>query len=203
MSTTQIERNTPVSEETFDQLFRQARTHFAWQDRPVSDEIIRELYDLTKMGPTAANGGHGRFVFVKSEEAKARLLTGMAEGNQEKTRTAPVTVIVAYDTRFHDQLPKLFPIYDMRPFFEGNAPAIEEHALRNSSLQGAYLILAARALGLDAGPMSGFDAEKINAEFFPDGQYKVNFIVNLGYGDESQLFPRLPRLDFEEAAQIL
>ncbi len=203
MTTTHIERNMPVSDTALDQLFRQARTHFAWQDKPVPEEVLKELYDLVKMGPTAANGGHGRFVFVTTEEGKARLLPTMAEGNLEKTRTAPVTVIVAYDTRFHDQLAKLFPIYDLKPVFEGNAAMIEEHALRNSSLQGAYLILAARALGLDAGPMSGFDPEKVNAEFFPDGQYKVNFIVNLGYGDESKLFPRLPRLDFDEAAQIV
>jgi len=204
MSTTQLEQtNQPVSDEVLDQLFRKARTFSAWLPKPVSEETIRELYDLTKWGPTAANGGHARFVFVTSPEGKERLLKGMAEGNQEKTRTAPVTVIVAYDTRFHDQLPKLFPIYDMRAFFEGNDEVIAEHALRNSSLQGAYLILAARSLGLDAGPMSGFDPETINAEFFPDGQYKVNFIVNLGYGDRSQLFPRLPRLDFEEAAQII
>lgn len=203
MSTNQLERNTALPNESLNQLFREARTHFAWQDRPVPEALLKELYDLVKMGPTAANGGHGRFVFITSEEGKARLLPTMAEGNVEKTRTAPVTVIVAYDTRFYDQLPKLFPIHDLRPFYEGNTEVIEENGLRNSSLQGAYLILAARALGLDAGPMSGFDPEKVNAEFFPDGQYKVNFIVNLGYGDESKLFPRLPRLEFEEAAQIV
>lgn len=203
MSTNQIERKTALSDSALDQLFREARTHFAWQDKPVPEELMKELYNLVKMGPTSANGGHGRFVFVTTEEGKAKLLPTMAEGNVEKTRTAPVTVIVAYDTRFHEQLPKLFPIYDLKPMFDGNAPMIEEHALRNSSLQGGYLILAARALGLDAGPMSGFDPDRVNAEFFPDGQYRVNFIMNIGYGDESKLFPRLPRLEFEEAAQII
>lgn len=203
MSTTQIERNTTVSDEVLDQLFRQARTHAHWRPEPVSEETLRELYELAKWGPTGGNSGPARFVFVTTPEAKARLLPLMAEGNVEKTKNAPVTVIVAYDTRFHDQLPKLFPIYDIRSYFEGNQPMIEESGLRNSSLQGAYLILAARALGLDAGPMSGFDPEKVNAEFFPDGQYKANFIMNLGYGDESQLYPRLPRLEFEEAATVL
>lgn len=204
MSTIPAERNAqPLPEEAIDQLFRKARTFSHWLPKPVSEETLHELYELTKLGPTWANGGHGRFVFVTSPEAKDRLVPLMMEGNQEKTRLAPVTVIVAYDSKFYEHLPRLFPFMDVRAMFEGNDAVIDEHGLRNSSLQAAYLILAARALGLDAGPMGGFDAEGVNKEFFPDGQWKVNFIINLGYGDESQLFPRLPRLDFEEAVQVL
>lgn len=188
---------------TLDQLFRQARTHSYWQDKPVSAELLHQLYELVKWAPTSANACPARFVFVQSESAKQRLLPAMAEGNLNKTRTAPVTVIVAFDSEFYEQLPKLYPHADARSWFAGNPTAIEATARRNSSLQGAYLILAARALGLDCGPMSGFDDDKLNAEFFPDGKWKANFLINLGYGVPEKLYPRNPRLDFDEACILL
>jgi 3-hydroxypropanoate dehydrogenase len=186
-----------------DILFREARTHNGWLDKPVSDTLIRQIYDLMKWAPTSANSSPARFVFVRSPAAKERLLAAMSPGNVEKTRTAPVTVIIAYDTEFHEKLAKLFPHEDARSWFAGNQPLIDTTAFRNGTLQGGYLILAARALGLDAGPMSGFDNAKVDREFFPDGKIKSNFVVNLGYGDPAKLFPRNPRLTFEEAAQIL
>jgi 3-hydroxypropanoate dehydrogenase len=186
-----------------DLIFRAARTHNGWLDKPVSDTLIHQIYDLMKWAPTSANSSPARFVFVRSAEAKERLLPAMAPGNLEKTRAAPVTVIIAHDTEFHEKLPKLFPQADARSWFAGNQPLIDTTAFRNGTLQGAYLILAARALGLDAGPMSGFDNAKVDQEFFPDGKIKSNFVVNLGYGDPAKLFPRNPRLPFEEAAQIL
>jgi 3-hydroxypropanoate dehydrogenase len=186
-----------------DLIFRAARTHNGWLDKPVSDTLIHQIYDLMKWAPTSANSSPARFVFVRSAEAKERLLPAMAPGNVEKTRAAPVTVIIAHDTEFHEKLPKLFPQADARSWFAGNQPLIDTTAFRNGTLQGAYLILAARALGLDAGPMSGFDNAKVDQEFFPDGKTKSNFVVNLGYGDPAKLFPRNPRLPFEEAAQIL
>lgn len=191
-----------LSDPALDVLFRTARTHRAWLPEPVPDELIHRLYDLLKLGPTSGNSSPARTLFVKSEEAKARLLPAMAEGNVEKTRTAPLTAIVAYDLEFYEKLPELNP-YMGKAAFEGQPDLILETARRNSSLQGAYLIMAARALGLDCGPMSGFDAGKVNAEFFSDGKWKVNFICNLGYGDASKLRPRLPRLPFEEACRIL
>ena len=186
-----------ISSEALDQIFRKARTHSAWLPKRVSLETLKEVYDLARMGPTSANASPARFIFLESEAAKARLLPALAPLNVEKTKTAPVTVIIAWDTEFHEKLPKLFPHYDMRSFFVGNQALIEETAFRNSSLQGGYFILAARALGLDCGPMSGFDAAKVNAEFFPDGKWKANFLCNLGYGDPAKLFPRNPRLAFE------
>lgn len=188
---------------SLDQLFRDARTYSGWLDRPVGDEALRALYDLMKWAPTSANGSPARLVFVKGREAKERLLLSLAPGNIEKTRTAPVTAIVAQDMAFYEHLPVLFPHADARAWFEGNPPLIASTAARNSSLQGAYLILAARALGLDAGPMSGFDNEELDREFFPDGRIKSNFLVNLGYGDPGSLFPRSPRLSFEQAARIV
>jgi 3-hydroxypropanoate dehydrogenase len=193
----------PLDDQVFDQLFRDARTHNAWQEREVSDEQLQQLYDLVKMGPTAMNGLPARLVFVKSQEAKARLAPSLSAGNLEKTLAAPVTVIVAYDTRFFEHLPTLFPAYDARPMYEADPAAAEKAAFRNGTLQGGYLILAARGLGLDVGPMSGFDADKLNAEFFPDGRLKANFLANLGYGDDKGLYPRGPRLDFDQACQIL
>jgi 3-hydroxypropanoate dehydrogenase len=166
-------------------------------------EALREAYDLARFGPTSANSSPARFVFLESEAAKARLLPALAPLNVEKTKAAPVTVIVAWDAEFYDKLPKLFPHADMRSFFAGNESLAEETAFRNSTLQGGYFILAARAVGLDCGPMSGFDKAKVNAEFFPDGKWKANFICNLGYGDPSKLFPRNPRLEFEEACRVL
>jgi len=192
-----------LDDKAMDQLFTQARSHNAWRATTVEDEVLRRLYNVVKMGPTSANGSPARFVFVKSPEAKARLKACLAPNNVEKTMAAPVTVIVGYDTEFYEKLPKLFPHADARPWFVGNPELIQSTAFRNSSLQGAYLILAARALGLDCGPMSGFENEKVDVEFFPDGRVKSNFLVNLGYGDSSTLFPRGPRLAFEEACQIV
>jgi 3-hydroxypropanoate dehydrogenase len=189
--------------EALDQLFREARTHSAWLDRPVTDDQLRRIYDLMKWGPTSANSSPGRIVFLRSRGAKERLAPALAPQNVEKTLAAPVTAIIAYDLRFYDELPRLFPHVDARSWFVGNEPLIESTAFRNGSLQGAYLILAARALGLDAGPMSGFDNEKVDREFFPDGRFKSNFLVNLGYGDRSRLHARSPRLAFEDAVRIL
>jgi 3-hydroxypropanoate dehydrogenase len=203
MAETKHTESIKVSHETLNQLFRQARTHNAWLPKRVPVEALREAYELARWGPTSANSSPARFVFLESEAAKARLLPALAPLNVEKTKAAPVTAIVAWDTAFHEKLPKLFPHADMRSFFVGKPALIEETAFRNSSLQGAYFMLAARAVGLDCGPMSGFDAAKVNAEFFADGKWKVNFICNLGYGDHSKLFPRSPRLDFDEACRVL
>jgi 3-hydroxypropanoate dehydrogenase len=194
---------TPISQEALDQLFREARTHSAWLPEPVPGELLRNAYELARLGPTSANGSPARFVFLTTPGAKARLKPVLAPGNVDKTMAAPITVIVAWDTEFHENLPRLFPQADVRSYFVGNRPLIEENAFRNSSLQAAYFILAARAWGLDCGPMSGFDADKLNAEFFPDGKWKVNLLCNLGYGDPSKLHPRNPRLNFEEASVIL
>jgi len=194
---------TPISQEALDQLFRDARTHATWLSEPVPVELLRKAFELARLGPTSANASPGRFVFLTTPEAKARLKPVLAPGNVDKTMAAPVTVIVAWDTEFHENLPKLFPQADMRSYFVGNQALITESAFRNSSLEAAYFILAARALGLDCGPMSGFDADKLNAVFFPDGKWKVNLLCNLGYGDPSKLHPRNPRLNFEEAAVIL
>lgn len=198
-----VDRGTSISEDALDQLFRDARTHSAWRPEPVPTELLRKIYDLARLGPTSANSSPARFVFLTTPEAKARLQHALSPLNVAKTMSAPVTVIIAWDTEFHEKLPKLFPHADMRSFFVGNQPLIDETAFRNSSLQAAYFILATRALGLDCGPMSGFDAAKVNSEFFPDGKWKVNLICNLGYGDAEKLFPRNPRLGFEEAAAIL
>ncbi|MDP4028768.1 MAG: malonic semialdehyde reductase [Gallionella sp.] len=192
-----------LDDRSLDIIFREAHTHSVWLDKPVSDALLHQIYDLMKWAPTSANCCPARFVFVRSAEAKRRLLPLMAPGNVEKTRTAPVTVIVGYDMEFYEKLPKLYPPADARSWFAGNQPLIDATAFRNGSLQGAYLLLAARALGLDAGPMSGFDNEKVDQEFFAGTKVKSNFVINLGYGDSSKLFPRSPRLPFEEAAQIL
>lgn len=196
-------RDAPVSTEVLDQLFVEARTRNGWTDRPVPEALIRQLYDTMKFGPTSANSSPARFVFVTSPEAKARLAPHMSEGNRDKTMQAPVAVIIGFDTDFHDQLPKLFPhAPDARDWFaEPNAR--REAAFRNGSLQGAYMLIAARALGLDAGPMSGFDVEGVKQEFFAGTSVEPNFIMNLGYGSDENLFPRSPRLTFDEAAQIL
>jgi 3-hydroxypropanoate dehydrogenase len=193
----------PISQEALDQLFREARTHGAWLPEPVPVELLRKVYELACLGPTSANGSPARFVFLTTPGAKALLKPALAPGNVDKTMAAPVTVIIAWDTEFHEHLPRLFPQADMRSYFVGNKPLTEENAFRNSSLQAAYFILAARALGLDCGPMSGFDVAKLNAAFFPDGKWKVNLLCNLGYGDPSKLHPRNPRLNFEEATVIL
>jgi 3-hydroxypropanoate dehydrogenase len=184
------------------QLFTEARTHNAWLDKPVEDALLQRVYDLAKMGPTSANCSPARFVFVKSKEAKEKLRPTLIEGNVDKTMSAPVTVILASDQRFYDKLPYLFPHTDARSWFAGNDAAIESTAFRNSSLQGAYLMLAARALGLDCGPMSGFDPAKLDEAFFAGTPLRSNFLINLGHGDPAALFPRSPRLAFDEAARI-
>lgn len=188
---------------SLDQLFRTARTHNELGGE-VSDETLRQLYDLLKWGPTSANLSAARFVFVKSPEAKARLSPAMDAGNHDKTMAAPVTVIVAYDLAFYEKLPYLFPHTDAKGWFDSKPEAdLDVIGLRNGSLQGAYLLLAARALGLDTGPMSGFNNAMVDAEFFAGTRIKSNFLVNLGYGDTAKLFPRSPRLPFDEASQIL
>lgn len=192
-----------LADAALDQLFRTARTQNAFQDRPVEDSQLRALYDLLKWGPTAANSTPARFVFVKSAEAKQKLAPALSEGNLAKTLAAPVTVIVGYDEDFHEKLPYLFPHTDAKSWFDGPREGRHEAAFRNGSLQGAYLMLAARALGLDAGPMSGFDNAKVDAAFFAGTAIKSNFLVNLGHGDPSGVFPRLPRLSFDEAARIV
>ncbi len=191
-----------LNDAALDQLFRTARTQNAFLDKPVEDSQLKDLYELLKWGPTAANGSPARFVFVKSPEAKAKLAPALSEGNHDKTLAAPVTVIIGFDEDFHEKLPYLFPHTDAKAWFEGPREGRHESAFRNGSLQGAYLILAARALGLDAGPMSGFDPAKVDEAFFKGTTIKSNFLVNLGYGDSSGLFPRLPRLSFDEAARI-
>jgi len=185
-----------------DQLFRSARTMNSWQDRQVPDTKLQELYDLLKFGPTSANSSPARFVFVRTAEGKAKLKAALSEGNIAKTMTAPVTAIVAHDPAFYDQLPKLFPHADARSWFAGNPELAEVTAFRNGTLQGAYLILAARALGLDTGAMSGFDNAKVDEAFFLGTGWKSNFLVNIGYGDEAGLFPRSPRLSFDEAVRL-
>jgi 3-hydroxypropanoate dehydrogenase len=192
-----------LNEEALNTIFLQARTHHGWLDEPVSDETLHRLYDLTRWGPTSANSSPARIAFVKSPEAKAKLLECLMPANIEQTKAAPVTAIVAYDLEFYEELPKLFPQADARSWFAGNQPLIESTAFRNGSLQGAYLIIAARALGLDCGPMSGFDNKKVDLLFFAGTSWKSNFLVNLGYGDVSKLYRRAPRLDFDEACSLL
>ncbi len=193
-----------LSQQALDTLFLQARSHNDWQDKPVDDALLRQVWDLTRMGPTSANCSPMRIVFVKSPEAKARLQPALMEGNRAKTLAAPVTAIFGNDSRFYDLLPKLFPHTAARAWFAG--PGKEEvaatTAFRNGTLQAAYFMLAARALGLDCGPMSGFDNAMVDREFFPGGRIKSNFICNLGHGDPDCLFPRSPRLEFQEACSI-
>jgi len=185
-----------------DLLFRSARSHNRWEAREVPDSLLREVYDLYKWGPTSANCSPARVVFVKSAAAKEKLLPCMAPGNVEKTRSAPVVAIVGMDMQFYEKLPRLFTAADARSWFLGNQPLIDATALRNSSLQGAYLMIAARALGLDCGPMSGFDPAKVEAAFFAGTSIKANFVCGLGYGDPAKLYPRGPRLEFAEACRI-
>lgn len=196
-------QTTTIPSQALDRIFREARTFSAWLPQAVTVARLHEAYELARLGPTSANASPARFVFLTSEAAKARLLPALAPLNVDKTKTAPVTVIVAWDVKFYDELPRLFPHADMRSHFAGNESLAEETAFRNSSLQGGYFMLAARAVGLDCGPMSGFDKAKVNAEFFPDGKWKANFLCNLGYGDRSKLFPRNPRLAFDEACLVL
>lgn len=209
--------NQPLDQQSLDQLFSRARTHNAWLNRPVSDDTLRQLYELMKWGPTSANCSPARILFLRTAEAKQRLLPALAPGNVDKTMSAPVTVIIGYDGKFYEQLPRLFLHTDARSWFVDTPELAAVTARRNSSLQGAYLMLAARALGLDCGPMSGFDQARVDHEFFPregfshafqqeyfpDSHIKTNFLCNLGYGDPAQLFPRSPRLGFDEACKLL
>jgi 3-hydroxypropanoate dehydrogenase len=207
-----------VDKQALDTIFREARTYSAWLYKPVNDDLLREVYDVMKWGPTSANCCPARFVFLRTPAAKERLRPALSPGNVEKTIAAPVTIIIGYDLKFYEKLPKLFPPNPgMRDLFAGNPQLVEVTAKRNSSLQGAYFMLAARALGLDCGPMSGFDNAKVDEEFFaagkecegceqeffPAGHVKSNFLCNLGYGDPSQLHPRGPRLEFIESCTLL
>jgi 3-hydroxypropanoate dehydrogenase len=184
-------------------LFLSARTHNAWSSEPVSDALLLQLHDVLKMGPTSANCSPARFLFLRTAEAKQRLLPALSAGNQAKTAAAPVTVIVAYDPKFYDLLPRLFPHTDARGWFAASAALAEETAFRNGTLQGGYLIVAARALGLDCGPMSGFDRAKVDDEFLKELGWKSNFLVNLGHGDPAGVHARSPRLAFHEACLLL
>lgn len=199
----QTTRDAPLSDAAIAQLFTEARTRNGWTDRPVPEALLRKLYDLTKFGPTAVNNTPARFVFVTSPEAKARLVPLMAEGNRAKTAQAPVTVIIGQDLDFPDHLANLFPHAPGAKDWFADEAMRRESAFRNASLQGGYMLLAARALGLDVGPMSGFDPAGVKAEFFAGTNVEPNFIMNLGYGNDDNLFPRSPRLSFEEASQVL
>ena len=187
---------------TTEQLFDNARTHNGFQAKPIPETTLRQLYDMVKWGPTSANCSPARFIFVSTPEGKEKLLAGMSPGNLEKTRSAPVSVIIGMDMAFFEKLPRLFPHADAKSWFVGKQPMIDATAFRNSSIQGGYFIVAARALGLDCGPMSGFDAAKIDAAFWAGTGVKTNFICNLGHGDASKLFGRSPRLGFDEACHI-
>jgi 3-hydroxypropanoate dehydrogenase len=192
-----------LNDESLDLIFRKARTHSAWLDKPVDDALLAQVYDLAKMGPTSANMCPLRIVFVKSKAAKEKLKPALDAGNVDKTMTAPVTAIIAMDIHFYEQLPKLFPHADAKAWFKDLPENVLEYvALRNGSLQGAYFMLAARSLGLDCGPMSGFNNAKVDAAFFAGTTVKSNFLCNLGHGDATKLFPRSPRLSFEVACQI-
>ncbi len=191
-----------LSDAALDQLFRAARSYNGFTDQPVAAETLRQVHDLLRWGPTSANCCPLRIVFLTTPAAKERLRPALSAGNLAKTMSAPVTAILAYDTQFAEHLPRLFPHVDARPWF-ANPDVAFETAFRNSTLQAGYFLLAARAVGLDCGPMSGFDQGKVNAEFFADGRFKVNFICNLGYGDPASLFDRSPRFDFEDVCQVL
>jgi 3-hydroxypropanoate dehydrogenase len=191
-----------IDDHALDVLFREARTHYHWRDKPVSEDLLRAIWDLARVGPTSANCSPARIVFVISREAKEKLRPALIPGNVEKTMTAAATAIIGYDTTFYDRLPELYPHANARSWFVGNEALIESTAFRNGTLQGGYFILAARALGLDCGPMSGFDNAAVDAAFFADTPVKSNFLCNLGYGEASRLHPRGPRLAFEEACRI-
>ena len=193
-----------INDRSLDQLFRQARSHNVWTDRPVSDVTLQALYELMCMGPTSANCSPARVLFVKSPEAKARLKPHLIESNVEKCMTAPVVAVIGYSLTFYEDLARLFPHNpEARSWFEGNAALIESTAFRNGTLQGAYLMLAARAVGLDCGPMSGFDNDGVDATFFAGQAVRSNFLCALGYGDHAQLFPRNPRFGFDDVCDIL
>ena len=191
-----------ISDEALDQLFRQARTQNKWQDKPVSDTLIHALYDLMRMAPTSANSSPARLVFVTSAEGREKLKPFLLPNNVQKVLSAPVTAIIGYDLEFYEKLPFLFPHADARSWFAGNPAFAETSAFRNGTLQGAYLMMAARSVGLDAGAMSGFDNAKVDELFLAGTTWKSNFLVNLGYGDPAGLFPRSPRLSFDEACRF-
>lgn len=195
--------SSPVDQAVLDQLFLDARSQNGWLDKDVPNETLHKLFDIVKMGPTSANCSPARYVFVRSAEAKERLKPHVSEGNTNKVMTAPVCVIIGYDMEFYEHLPRLFPHTDAKSWFTSSPEVAAQTAFRNGSLQGAYLIIAARSLGLDCGPMSGFDLEGVDKEFFAGTKIKSNFLVSLGYGDPSALFDRSPRFDFGDVAQII
>lgn len=196
---------TTASEQDLDLMFRNARTYNGWLDKDVEDEKLHALYDLMKMGPTSANCCPARILFLKSDEAKEKLKPALMEGNIEKTMSAPVVALIAHDLEFHEHLPFLFPHTDAKSWFTGDKKKQyrEETAMRNGTLQGGYFIMAARAVGLDCGPMSGFDQDKVNDQFFKGTSHKINFLCNLGYGDKDTIFPRSPRFEFKTVCDIL
>lgn len=191
-----------LSDEAFDILFREARTRNGWEDRAVGEDLIRAIYDIAKMGPTSANCSPLRVVFVTSAAGKEKLKPALLGGNVDKTMNAPVTAIFAHDLKFYELLPELFPHTDAQSWFTGNDALIEETAFRNGTLQSAYFMIAARGLGISCGPMSGFDQAKVNESFFPNSTIRTNFLCNLGYGTDENLFPRLPRLDFDRICRF-
>jgi 3-hydroxypropanoate dehydrogenase len=192
-----------ITEADLNLLFLDARSHNAWLDRPVEDSLLRRIYEIARMGPTSANSQPMRVIFLKSPEAKERLRPALSPANVEKTMAAPVTAIVAHDLEFYEKLPRLMPHVDAKSWFAGAPDAKKAHvAFQSGTLQGAYLMIAARALGLDCGPMGGFDNAKVDAEFLAGSTFRSNFLINLGHGDPAKLFPRNPRLDFEEACRI-
>ncbi|WP_306251910.1 malonic semialdehyde reductase [Parvularcula sp. IMCC14364] len=197
--------NKPLNDHALDQLFREARTFNAWEDRSVPKTLIQALYDLMKFGATSANCSPARLLFLTSTEAKERLKPHLGEGNVKKTMSAPCVAVIGHDLQFHEHLPKLFPHTDAKAWFEGNPSLIAETAFRNGTLQGAYLMIASRALGLDCGPMSGFDQEAVSKEFFSDepGDIRVNFLCNLGYGITEDMFERSPRFAFDDVCKVL
>ncbi len=206
VTNSQISKDQPnptLNQEGIDLLFLNARSYNDWQETDVTDAQLKQIYDWMKMAPTSANCSPARIVFVRSAEAKARLLPTLMEGNVEKTKSAPVTAIIAHDMKFYDHLPKLFPHTDAKSWFEGNDALTEETAMRNGTLQGAYFMMAVRAAGLDCGPMSGFDADRVNEEFFKGTDFKANFLCNIGVGDRTSLFGRSPRFAFDEVCQVL
>ena len=193
----------PIDDKALDVLFRHARTHTHWHDQPVSEDLLRDVWDLAKMGPTSANCSPARVAFVMSHEAKEKLKPCLIEGNVKQTMAAPVTAIIGYDLEFHERLPELYPHTDAHSWFAGNDALIKATAFRNGTLQGAYFMLAARALGLDCGPMSGFDNDKVNQAFFAGTSIKSNFLCNLGFGDPEKRYPRDKRFDFEEVCSMV
>ena len=194
---------TAIDDNGLDLLFRDARTQNSWHPEPVSDDTLNKIFDLMKMAPTSANCSPARFVFVTTPEGREKLKPALSGGNVDKTMSAPVTAIIAHDMKFFEHLPQLFPHTDARAWFTGNEDLVTETAFRNGTLQGAYFMMAARALGLDCGPMSGFDVDMVNTAFFPDGRFKVNFLCNIGYGDDEEVHPRSPRFDFDQACEVI